>query len=131
MEMAHFLAFLILLLTSHHWLRFVACSKRQGVVIIGTTIDPRLQRARGNVAPSCSEDYPFAFDTGQKCCKHLLKRNEQDQSIDCDGNEIDYYSSPTCCKGDDYIECKKPPCKNMIIRKFSIFRSFVIDLGCV
>lgn len=126
--MAHFVTFLTKVLLLYHWLKPFTSARRRDVVYFGTTLDPKFQKRYGKPATPCDEEFPFAFDTGHKCCKHVLKRNDEALHTDCDGLEINYYTSRLCCKRDNYIKCKKPPCKNRLICKLFFLQAISLDL---
>ena len=70
----------------------------------------------------CPYNFPFAFKSGTRCCRHQWKRsNFSDAFDDCDGFQIGLYSD--CCSDADSIECTDPVtqeskrCRNYITEK--------------
>ena len=56
----------------------------------------------------CTESYPYAFDSGNRCCKNAF---EKPKGYDgCRGYRISLDS--TCCNGDEITHCRDVPCSS-------------------
>ena len=70
----------------------------------------------------CPHNFPFAFKSGERCCRHQWKRsNFSDTFDDCDGFQINVYSD--CCSDEDSVQCIHPitrevrRCRNYLTKK--------------
>ena len=57
----------------------------------------------------CPKEHPFAYDGGQKCCKHGRESWDLTQREGCDGSEITMDS--TCCAGKESVTCAADTCE--------------------
>ncbi len=53
----------------------------------------------------CPRDYPFPYDDGKRCCRHLFRNAIADPSPDCDGSRLRWESHAACCYMQEYVTC--------------------------
>ena len=71
---------------------------------------------------TCPEQYPWAYLSGQYCCKTRMEGVDAADGERCDGGQLQYDSS--CCLGRNN-KCYNPPCQNRM--SGNIFPYFCLD----
>ena len=58
----------------------------------------------------CPATHPFAYNSGNHCCKTNKEKTGTSKEALCDGSKIGFRSD--CCENDEAISCSSPPCGN-------------------
>lgn len=73
----------------------------------------------------CSVHYPFAYHSGDWCCRAQQEDVYAGLGVACDGGALSLESM--CCKGGAFTSCSSPPCADYPVQKSDPFDHLVIE----